>query len=250
MLSTIYKDDNDLENALELCEKAINLSEKESLYFRTKAEILLELEKIEEAKAERDNKTEKLNSAKEKFQTAQAYYYGTFALKDDYYEKSAYKSTANGEEVRVDPSFGVQGYADPMHERINRTEDYEKLREYFPTIDPEVDKHLDEMSKDEINLYNYLYNTQGKESAEKYISYIQDDLYRRYGKTIAERIDNDFEKVLFSAKSSWDKAAADIADLTSGNNTPTNATQYAGQIVREDLNGFGKFAYDALGAAT
>ncbi|MEE0879813.1 MAG: tetratricopeptide repeat protein [Treponemataceae bacterium] len=58
MLSTIYKDDNDLENALELCEKAINLSEKESLYFRTKAEILLELEKIEEAKSLFEKATE------------------------------------------------------------------------------------------------------------------------------------------------------------------------------------------------
>lgn len=50
MLSVIYRDENNLESALELCDKAINIEPQESLYVRTKAEILLDLEKIEEAK--------------------------------------------------------------------------------------------------------------------------------------------------------------------------------------------------------
>ena len=58
MLALIYKDENDLENALELCEKSISLSEEESLYFRTKAEILLDLGKIEEAKTVFEKATE------------------------------------------------------------------------------------------------------------------------------------------------------------------------------------------------
>lgn len=58
MLALIYKDENDLENALELCEKSISLSEEESLYFRTKGEILLDLGKIEEAKSLFEKTTE------------------------------------------------------------------------------------------------------------------------------------------------------------------------------------------------
>ena len=58
MLALIYKDENDLENALELCEKSINLSEEESLYFRTKAEILLDLGQTEQAKSVFEKATE------------------------------------------------------------------------------------------------------------------------------------------------------------------------------------------------
>ena len=58
MLALIYKDENDLENALELCEKSISLSEEESLYFRTKAEILLDLGKTEESKSVFEKATE------------------------------------------------------------------------------------------------------------------------------------------------------------------------------------------------
>ena len=58
MLALIYKDENDLENALELCEKSISLSEEESLYFRTKAEILLDLGKTEQAKSVFEKATE------------------------------------------------------------------------------------------------------------------------------------------------------------------------------------------------
>ena len=58
MLALIYKDENDLENALELCEKSISLSEEESLYYRTKAEILLDLGKTEEAKSFFEKATE------------------------------------------------------------------------------------------------------------------------------------------------------------------------------------------------
>ena len=50
MLSTIYREENDLESALECCQKAIKLDESESLYVRTKAEILLDLGEIEQAK--------------------------------------------------------------------------------------------------------------------------------------------------------------------------------------------------------
>ena len=58
MLALIYKDENDLENALELCEKSINLKEEESLYFRTKAEILLDLGQTEQAKSVFEKATE------------------------------------------------------------------------------------------------------------------------------------------------------------------------------------------------
>ena len=50
MLSTIYREENNLENALEYCEKAIKLDETDSLYTRTKAEILLDLGETEQAK--------------------------------------------------------------------------------------------------------------------------------------------------------------------------------------------------------
>ena len=58
MLSTIYREENDLENALEYCEKAIKLDETDSLYTRTKAEILLDLGKTEEAKSFFEKTTE------------------------------------------------------------------------------------------------------------------------------------------------------------------------------------------------
>ena len=58
MLSTIYREENNLENALEYCEKAIKLDETDSLYTRTKAEILLDLGETEQAKSFFEKTTE------------------------------------------------------------------------------------------------------------------------------------------------------------------------------------------------
>ncbi len=206
----------------------------------------------EEAKAKMDEAWNVLNEWKNKLYGAQYNYYNSLLKSNDFGLNSGYKSTANGDQIQFVPGEGLKGYNDLKYEYINNPN---VLRDssgglYNPDLDMELGNELKEMTKNEKAIYNYLYNTQGKDSAEKYLTFIRDPLNRRMAEAIAKQFKNPFQRVLFSVDTSLEKASTDIADMLTGNETPTSAKQYAGQIVREDLGGFGKFAYDALGAAT
>ena len=99
------------------------------------------------------------------------------------------------------------------------------------------------MTKNELDRYNYLHNTDGGESAKRYLSALENTLNSRLGQTAAAGL-NDAQKVAFGLKAGVDSFNTGIKQMFTEDVKPTTATQYAGQTARENLGKGGQFAYD------
>lgn len=99
------------------------------------------------------------------------------------------------------------------------------------------------MTKNEVDRYNYLHNTEGGESAKRYLSALENTLNARLGQTAAAGL-NDAQKVALGLKAGVDSFNTGIKQMFTEEVKPTTATQYAGQTARENLGKGGQFAYD------
>lgn len=99
------------------------------------------------------------------------------------------------------------------------------------------------MTKDELDLYNYIHNNEGGESAKRYLSALENTLNSRLGQTAAAGL-NDAQKVALGLKAGVDSFNTGIKQMFTDDVKPTTATQYAGQAARENLGKGGQFAYD------
>lgn len=99
------------------------------------------------------------------------------------------------------------------------------------------------MTKNEVDRYNYLHNTEGGESAKRYLSALENTLNSRLGQTAAAGL-NDAQKVALGLKAGVDSFNTGIKQMFTEDVKPTTATQYAGQTARENLGKSGQFAYD------
>ena len=99
------------------------------------------------------------------------------------------------------------------------------------------------LTKNELDRYNYLHNTEGGESAKRYLSALENTLNSRLGQTAAAGL-NDAQKVALGLKAGVDNFNTGIKQMFTEDVKPTTATQYAGQTARENLGKGGQFAYD------
>ena len=105
------------------------------------------------------------------------------------------------------------------------------------------------MEDDEIKMYTYLYNTEGKKSADEYFDFIEQDLNFRKGNQIYETL-----KDTMVAKYAIAPAAG-IEDFVEGTigyfdkERPITSTQYVAYTLREDLGTVEKGAFDILRSA-
>ena len=109
----------------------------------------------------------------------------------DYAANSKYVSTRT-DVAKEDAIWGFPAnkydesklFGDYLYDYINRNEDALSVASVNNTASSAYFLGLDQgflqtMSDDEIGVYNYLYNTQGKESANEYLKYIESDLEGR-----------------------------------------------------------------------
>ena len=99
------------------------------------------------------------------------------------------------------------------------------------------------LTKNELDRYNYLHNTEGGESAKRYLSALENTLNSRLGQTAAAGL-NDAQKVALGLKAGVYSFNTGIKQMFTEDVKPTTATQYAGQTARENLGKGGQFAYD------
>lgn len=118
---------------------------------------------------------------------------------EDYEENSQYSTTANAVNhkavITQSGVFGgVTGYDDWVYEYINknpevlaaeRSSNAKGNSNAASAMGYDL-QFLQQMNNDEIGTYNYLYRTEGKESAEEYLDYLQSDLYARQRKASEE----------------------------------------------------------------
>lgn len=93
------------------------------------------------------------------------------------------------------------------------------------------------MTEDEKALYNYYYNKQGYEAAEKYLDSIVDNLNAQHGSEMFKAMENKpVLELVFGLAAGLDQFNSGIKNLFNGDDyIPTSATQYASGLVREDM---------------
>lgn len=121
-------------------------------------------------------------------------------------------------------------------------------------------RSYDQMTEQEIGIYNYYYAKEGKDKAEQYLDSIQEQLNSRLAEERFERLeDNTALEMLFGAEAGLDQFASGARSLsdTDSGYIPPSSTQFASGMVREDLKDVGwklpggntslaQLAYDAV----
>lgn len=177
--------------------------------------------------------------------------YQNLMTAEDFAEKSRYQSTANGKErtalqIMMDSySAESSGWDDPLYEYINGNKEAgvylsdmastnygpDNALGSFYGRSTENNAQSQQMEKDEVAIFNYIYATQGKEAAHDYYNFLQSDLNLR------QRI-QDEEYAREYAKDSPVLASA-FSVLTS----PLKGLSYVGQV--SDYLDDGKFDQNA-----
>ncbi len=216
--------------------------------------------------------------------------YANVKSADDFSEKSQYVSTANGQgkinllaTLLAGDTGGIvykgTGYDDLLYEWINGNEDAGAILKNNEartsgaasgaigsafTRATGGEQQARQMDEDEVGIFNYLYATEGKDSAYQYYDYLQNELNYRNRQADMERWSNyaqehpvsssAFSVAMAPAKGlSYLSQAADYA--TSGEidqNSPENKFSYIPSAIRESVNetvenkwgGVGSFAYN------
>ena len=112
------------------------------------------------------------------------------------------------------------------------------------------------MDENEIAIYNYYYAKDGKEAAEKYLNSIQDSLNQRAGSAMAGAMDdNTLLELAFGVAAGMDQFESGMegawqAITGNADYIPVSSTQYASQMVREDLADAGPKLPEWLGGAS
>ena len=194
-------------------------------------------------------------------------YYGYQRLTKaaDFAEKSKYVSTANGTERtffdllfdNYDPERS--GWDDPLYEHINGNEDASAWISNAAAAGygdglgaiygrkTENKNEAQQMTAEEISIFNYLYATQGKEAAHEFYEYLESDLYARdrkaseaYWAQYAK--DDPFGSSVFSAVTSPLKGLSYLGQasdmLTNGSvdeNAPYNSFVYENNAIRSQV---------------
>ena len=147
-----------------------------------------DIQRLQSLDRQRSEKQSKLNAYKSElagentFDATRAYYDSFDVNGSDFAEKSKYKSTANGKDIKWD-NFGKglseTGFDDYMYDYINKDEKAIEARR-LNTSQEEIrmgadDAELLQMTDDQVRLFNYLYQ-QDKSRAYDYIEYIRPEL--------------------------------------------------------------------------
>ena len=216
--------------------------------------------------------------------------YANVKSADDFSEKSQYASTANGQgkinllaTLLAGDTGGIvykdTGYDDLLYEWINGNEDAGAILKNNEARTSSAasgaigsaftratggEQQARQMNDDEVGIFNYLYATEGKDSAYQYYDYLQNEMNYRNRQADMERWSNYAQEHPVSSSAfsvamaptkglSYLSQAADYA--TSGEidqNSPENKFSYIPSAIRESVNetvekkwgGVGSFAYN------
>ena len=147
---------------------------------------------------------------------------------------------------------------DPQYRYINNLDHTRDSYQGASNIHPGVSNpfaQYDYLYGNESTMYNYLYNKEGKESAEEYLDYIGENLNYRRGQELAQgyRDGEGLERTLGRVGQGVDAVGAGVESFFTGmaqnfvkEDLPTSALQYAFQLGREEAKPVGRFVLDSL----
>ena len=193
---------------------------------------------------------------------------------EDFEAKSGYVSTESSNWwKKLWSSYGL-GYDDLTYEYINnqnglRDEIKSKYKTYsrdniFAESESDFEqKGYDFINEQEISLYNYYYNTEGKDKAQKYLDSLEDALVQRKAGKEFEALEGETLKELFygvvAGADQFRSGVENVGAFITGDEGQTSSTQYVSGMVRDDLadDGFkilgssvGQIGYDLINTTT
>lgn len=192
---------------------------------------------------------EKLSAAQQKYNTAERMQNGIKLANDalsakDFAEKSGYVSTKKDDAwsrltgTEYDDTYEYINDVDGMRSEMERKRDaYQSDNPWDDGVSTWEEKGYDLLTDEEVSIYNYYYSTGGKEKAEEYLDSIQETLYnRRAHGMYANLEDKPLLEIAFSIEAGLDQFASGVQNIFNTDDyIPTNATQQASGMVREDL---------------
>ena len=117
--------------------------------------------------------------------------YKSLTYNDDFKENSDYRTSKTGEAKRdlLTGYYFDTGYGDIEHDIING----DNLARLYQNVNRgenqlEEKDYLTKLDDEQKSIYNYLYNTKGKDEAKQYIDSIKNDLYRNLRESEQETI--------------------------------------------------------------
>ena len=179
---------------------------------------------------------------------------------------SQYQSTQ-----KENPAWWESGVGDTQYEWINNPNGFrdqyertasdldrqagapQKPRFAGETESAYYQKGYDQLTKDEISIYNYYYSRYGKEKAQDYLDSIQETLNHRKAAGMYAGMEDDVaQELIFGVEAGLDQFQSGISSLlnTEDDYIPFSATQMASGMVREDLADFGPKLPKGLGGAS
>lgn len=184
----------------------------------------------------------------------------------DFAEKSQATGSKRVALNLLDPS--TWGAGDEQYDFINNIDGYRDNYAAGLELDNTkllgVDRNLSpyaaasKMSDKEISMYNYLYNTQGREAAERYLDDIMDSLNYRVAQEEAAAVgDNALKAMSYGFQSGIDQFGRGVSNWFQDEATPVSTMEYGSAMVRENMadsgaklpeflggNSLGQVAYD------
>ena len=207
----------------------------------------------EEWQATLDEAESRAAKLREQAEQAQAYYYAAIPMMDDYEQHSKAAEAKRRADVPNLWKFWEDN-GDDLYDFINNLPagDGSGYRDYVAVMSMgtgQDGKYGDYtaysyMTEDEIGVYNYLYETAGREAAEAYLEEIRNSLNYRQGKEDYENRSG-VGKALYWIPAGVDRFASGVGQLFSEKALPTSPIQYTNQMIAQEA----KDIHPALGMA-
>jgi hypothetical protein len=193
----------------------------------------------------KSNKAEQLRRNLSDAEKAQKYAgYEALRQNTDFAEKSKAGKSKRVQFSLTDPSTWAAG--DDRYDFINNIDGYRDHNlaglEFDNAKVMGMERNLSEhaavskMTDGEIAMYNYLYATKGRKAADEYIDTIAEGLNYKLAQDDAANVgDNVLKGMSYGFQSGVERFGTGVADMFRGEATPTSATEYGSQLVRENL---------------
>lgn len=193
----------------------------------------------------KSNKAEQLRRNLSDAEKAQKYAgYEALRQNADFAEKSQAGKSKRVQFSLTDPSTWAAG--DDRYDFINDIDGYRDHNlaglEFDNAKVMGMERNLSEhaavskMTDGEIAMYNYLYATKGRKAADEYIDTIAEGLNYKLAQDDAANVgDNVLKGMSYGFQSGVERFGTGVADMFRGEATPTSATEYGSQLVRENL---------------
>lgn len=202
--------------------------------------------------------------------------YGSYeSIKAQYNQKSAYlsnakriqegvelASVADGNSENYDPGFAFESKYTPNDDWYDSLEFSDVLydeangvKRATPVTKSWADKitAAKQMTEEELAIFNYWYNNEGWDKAEKYLDSIMDELNLRVAKNrFADMKGNTALELLFSLEAGYDQFLSGAQNLfnTEDSYIPVSSTQVLSGMVRKDLGDNGPKLPEWLGGSS